>query len=165
MKSNTVLIKVEGGIATALWYPDHITILLRNYDDDNEQKISNAKIKTTTKQRFTSCYTQLIEEGRLVLAEFKRAMLKAFPLYWDENFRNSCTDMDDLVIRGTQCLWLITSDGLELVHSDGEQIKLDCLEMDEIVDFADSLILDWDELLKELKKHGNKIKSGVTNKA
>lgn len=163
MKSNTVLIKVEGGIATPLWYPEHITILIRDYDDDNEQKISSSKIKSITKDRFTSCYTQLIKEGQLLIKEFYRDMCSVFP-YWSFDVRDSRL-FHGIDIEGTQCRWLLSSDGLELIHSDGEQIKLDCLEKHEVIDFADSLLLDWDQLLKELKIYGDEIKSGPAYQA
>lgn len=165
MKSNTVLIKVEGGNASVVRRPNHIIVRITDHDRPGTLKENTEFHITPPKERFSSCYAQLEQEGQLVIGEFQLVLLEAFPLYWDAEFRNSCTDLDDIVIQGTHCLWVVSSTGLELVHSDGEQIKLDCLEKHEVIDFADSLLLDWNQLLKELKIYGDKIKSGTAYKA
>ncbi len=163
MKSNTVLIKVEGGNASVVRRPNHIIVRITDHDRPGTLKENTEFHITPPKERFESCYEQLIEEGQLVIAEFTEAMLAVFP-YWSFDVRDSRL-FHGINIEDTQCQWLLSSDGLELIHSDGEQIKLDCLEKDEVIDFADSLLLDWDQLLKELKIYGDEIKSRTANKA
>ena len=164
MKSNTVFIRIVGGNAAIAYAPDHFKVIIYDYDGvANGSCIEKIKHTFNVKQRFESCYAQLEQEGQLLIKEFYREMCSVFP-YWNDDLRNERLSVD-IRITGTQCQWLLTADGLELVHSDGEQIKLDCLEKDEVIDFADSLLLDWDQLLKELKIYGDKIKSGVINKA
>lgn len=163
MKSNTVLIKVEGGNASVVRRPNHIIVRITDHDRPGTLKENTEFHTTPPKERFKSCYTQLIKEGQLLIKEFYRDMCSVFP-YWSFDVRDSRL-FHGINIEGTQCQWLLSSDGLELIHSDGEQIKLDCLEKDEVIDFADSLLLDWDQLLKELKIYGDEIKSRTANKA
>lgn len=164
MKSNTVFIRIVGGNAAIAYAPDHFKVIIYDYDGvANGSCVEKIKHTFNTKQRFTSCYAQLEQEGQLLIKEFYRNMCSVFP-YWSFDVRDSRL-FHGINIEGTQCQWLLTADGLELMHSDGEQIKLDCLEKDEVIDFADSLLLDWDQLLKELKIYGDEIKSRTANKA
>lgn len=164
MKSNTVFIRIVGGNAAIAYAPDHFKVIIYGYDGvANGSCVEKIKHTHITKDRFESCYTQLIKEGQLLIKEFCRDMCSVFP-YWAFDVRDSRL-FHGINIEGTQCQWLLSSDGLELIHSDGEQIKLDCLEKHEVIDFADSLLLDWDQLLKELKIYGDEIKSRTANKA